>query len=99
VPFGTVVPIGVLFWQPEVLSKQPEGGCTRTNKISVGPDSNIGGTDISRNLYGQAVHGADRTLSGRPPTCRRDAGDPLEKYAGLVRRAGAHSSSMCSDIL
>ena len=46
-------------------------------------------------LYGQAIHGADTTkLSGRPPTCRRDAGDPLVKYAGTVRRAGAHSSSM-----
>jgi len=43
----------------------------------------------------QAVHGADTTkLSGRPPTCRRDAGDPLDKYADTVRRAGAHSSSV-----
>jgi hypothetical protein len=25
---------------------------------------------------------------------RRDAGDSLDKYAGTVRRAGAHSSSM-----
>ena len=38
---------------------------------------------------------ADRTkLSGRPPTCRRDAGDPLDKYTGLVCREGAHASSM-----
>jgi hypothetical protein len=72
-----------------------KGGCTRTDKIGVGPGGIIGGIDILCNLYGQAVHGADRTkLSGRPSTCRRDAGDPLDKYAGLVRRAGAHSSSM-----
>jgi hypothetical protein len=51
---------------------------TRTDKI--------GGTDIACNLYGQAVHEADTTkLSERPPTCRRDAGDRLDKYAGLVR--------------
>ena len=50
---------------------------------------------ISCNLYGQSVHGADRTkLSGRPPTCRRDAGEPLDKHPGLVSTAGAHSSSM-----
>jgi len=55
----------------------------------------ISGTDISCNLYGLAVHGADRTkVSGRPPTFRHDAGDPLDKYAGLVRRAGAHLSSV-----
>jgi hypothetical protein len=29
---------------------------------------------------------ADRTkLSERPPTCWHDAGDPLDKYAGLLR--------------
>ena len=58
----------------------------RRTGISTRPGGDIGGTDISCNLYGQAVHGADRTkLSGRPPTFRRDAGDPLDKYAGLVR--------------
>ena len=72
-----------------------QGGRAHTDKIGVGPGGDIDGTDIARNLYGQAVHGADRTkLSGRPPTCRRDAGDPLDKYAGLVRKAGVHSSSM-----
>jgi hypothetical protein len=64
----------------------PKGGRTRTDKIGVGAGGDIGVTDISCNLYGQEVHGADRTkLSGRPPTCRRDAGEPLDKYAGLVR--------------
>ena len=39
--------------------------------------------------------GTDRTeLSGRPPTCRLVAGNPLDKYAGLVHRDVAHSSSM-----
>jgi hypothetical protein len=43
---------------------------TNTDKIGVGPGGDIGGTDISCNLYGQAVHGADRTkLSGRVCTC------------------------------
>jgi hypothetical protein len=43
---------------------------THTDKIAVGPCGDIGGTDISRNLYGQAVQGADRTkLSGRVRTC------------------------------
>jgi hypothetical protein len=55
-----------------------KAGRTRTDTIGVGVD--IGGTDISYNLCGQAVHGADTTkLLGRPPTCRRDAGDPLDK--------------------
>jgi len=68
-----------------------KGGRTSTDKIGVGPCGDISGTDISRNLYVQA----DRTkLSGQPLICRRDAGDPLNKYAGLERRAGAHSSSM-----
>jgi len=35
-----------------------------------------------------------RSTRGRPPTCRRDDGDLLHKYAGTARRAGAHSSSM-----
>ena len=65
-----------------------KGGRTRTDKIGFGAGDDIGGTYISGNLYGQAVHVADTTkFSGRPPTCRRDAGDPLDKYAGLVRRA------------
>ena len=72
-----------------------EGGRTRTDKIGVGPGGDISGTDISCNLYGLAVQGAERTkLSGRPPRCRRDAGEPLDKYAGLVRRADGHSSSV-----
>jgi hypothetical protein len=73
---------------------QHKSGRARTNKIAVGSGGDIGGTDISCNLYGQAVRVADTTkFSGRPPTWR-DAGDPLDKYAGLVRRAGAHSYSM-----
>jgi len=60
-----------------------KGGRTRTDKVGVGPDGEIGGTDISCNLYGQAVRVADRTkFSRRPPTCWRDAGDPLDKYPG-----------------
>ena len=59
------------------MESEGKGGPTRTDKIGVGPVCDICGTDISCNLYGQAVHGADSTqLSGRPPTCRRDAGDP-----------------------
>ena len=60
-----------------------------------GAGGDAGGSDISCNLYGQAVHGADtKKLSERPPTCRRDAGDPLD-----WRSAGAHSSFMWSDVL
>jgi hypothetical protein len=73
---------------------QYKAGRTRTNKVGVGAGGYIGGTDISCNIYGQAVHVADTTkFSGRPPTWR-DAGDRLDKYAGLVRRAGAHPFSM-----
>jgi len=54
-----------------------KGGRTRTDKIGFGAGDDIGGTYISGNLYGQAVHVADTTkFSGRQPTCRRDAGDP-----------------------
>jgi hypothetical protein len=43
---------------------------THTDKIGVGPGGDIGGTDISCNLYGHAVHEAGRTkLSGRVPNC------------------------------
>jgi hypothetical protein len=63
-----------------------KAGRTRTDKIGVGAGDDIGGTDISCNPYGQAVFVADTTkFSGRPPTCRRDAGNPLDKYAGLAR--------------
>ena len=74
-----------------------KGGRTCTNKIGVGPGGDISGTDISCNLYGQAVHGADRPkLSGWPLTCWHDAGDPVNKYTRLVCRKGAHSSFMWS---
>jgi hypothetical protein len=67
-----------------------KAGLTRTDKIGVGPGGDTGGsvtggTDISCNLYGQTIHVADRKkISGRPPTCRRHASDPLDTYAGLV---------------
>ena len=63
---------------------ESKGGRTRTDKIGVGAGADIGGTDILCNLYGQAYTG---------PTGQSYEGDPLDKYAGLVRRAGVHSSS------
>jgi hypothetical protein len=59
---------------------------TQTDKIGVGPGGDIGGTDISCNLYGQAVHGADRTkLSGRVRTCSAyHAGVFIEGVAGIT---------------
>ena len=60
--------------------REPKGGRKRTDKFGVGPGGDIGDTDISCNLYGQAIQGTDRTkLSGRPPTGRLDAGNSLDK--------------------
>jgi len=50
-------------------------------------------------LWPGSTRGRHDKLSRRPPKCRRDAGDPLDKYAGTVRRAGAHSSSMWCTLL
>ena len=59
-------------------------GRTRADKIGVGSSGDMGGTDISCNLYSQAVHRADSTkLPGRPPPCRRDAGDPSRWIRGI----------------
>ena len=59
----------------------PEEMRTRTDKIGVRAGSDIGGTDISCNIYSQAVHGPDRTLQNY----HRQVRDPLGKYAGLMR--------------
>ena len=68
-----------------------KGGRTRADKIGVGAGGDIGGTDISCIFMARQYMGPTRQ-SYRDD--HRHVGDPLDKYAGTVRRAGAHSSSM-----
>jgi hypothetical protein len=68
---------------------QCKGGRTRADKIGVGAGGDIGGTDISCICMVRQYTGPTRR-SYRDD--HRHAGDPLDKYAGMVRRAGAHSS-------
>ena len=78
-------------WELRINCSGANGGLTRTDQIGVCQGGEMGGTDISCNIYGQEVHGADTTkLSGLPPTCWRDAGDADGKYAGLVRAIVSH---------
>jgi hypothetical protein len=81
-----------------------EGGRTRTDKTGVGAGAgdDIGGTDISchcmakqyTRLTRQSYRNDPRHVGVRPAPP-----PPPDKYAGLVRREGAHSSSMRSDVV